>query len=376
MLNLINIFEQTLSNAKNENISLLIEDCVFSLVYKKTKEERVRFALDVLLEEFLKTLKKLNMLNQNNATSVIKALIKAQIAHEENKLYQYIDELSLIQSKIERQKEHIKNEISQNFFELEKSIQNSDFKEELQDYINEAILFEVETLDILKEIIQSALITTLEKNEDIEFTATTITKNLMYNAICESNFEKERILSISKTILHETFELANESKNYAKDLCIGVVKGIEQGIEQGIEKFKTSFKYCVLEEDLSAKAKQLVHLEDEFIELLRYEIHKNPDPIKSILQDLLNNEFNTLFSKLKRLATESREQIFLSLNDLKKNPKINDFNKLAQSKINSFKQEISELEKFSSYKYKDFNSKKAKNIGIALWKKAKNLIKK
>ncbi|EIJ6956033.1 hypothetical protein LI576_001665, partial [Campylobacter jejuni] len=57
-------------------------------------------------------------------------------------------------------------------------------------------------------------------------------------------------------------------------------------------------------------------------------------------------------------------------------PKINDFNKLTQRKLNRFKQEIFELEKIASEKYKDLNSKKAKKLGVRLWEKAKKFVKK
>ncbi|EIZ8035224.1 TPA: hypothetical protein LGC34_001919, partial [Campylobacter jejuni] len=53
-----------------------------------------------------------------------------------------------------------------------------------------------------------------------------------------------------------------------------------------------------------------------------------------------------------------------------------DFNKLTQRKLNRFKQEIFELEKIASEKYKDLNSKKAKKLGVRLWEKAKKFVKK
>lgn len=55
---------------------------------------------------------------------------------------------------------------------------------------------------------------------------------------------------------------------------------------------------------------------------------------------MLEHELDNLFAKFRRLAGESREQLILVLNDIKKNPKINDFNKLTQRKLNRFKQEI------------------------------------
>ncbi|MBX9222475.1 hypothetical protein HBO71_09535, partial [Campylobacter coli] len=91
---------------------------------------------------------------------------------------------------------------------------------------------------------ESAFLTTLEKAEDIELTSSEIAKNLVYNAICEAHFEKERILKISSIVLNTAFEIANESMAYAKDLCLGVIKGTRDGIVLAMEKFKTTLAYA------------------------------------------------------------------------------------------------------------------------------------
>ncbi|EAH9133413.1 hypothetical protein IHG96_001259, partial [Campylobacter jejuni] len=158
--------------------------------------------------------------------------------------------------------------------------------------------------------------------------------------------------------------------------CLGVIKGTRDGIVLAMEKFKASLTYANFEEDVSLKSKELIGIEDDFIALLKKEIQLQNDPCKSIVENLLEHELDNLFAKFRRLAGESREQLILVLNDIKKNPKINDFNKLTQRKLNRFKQEIFELEKIASEKYKDLNSKKAKKLGVRLWEKAKKFVKK
>ncbi|TQR32419.1 hypothetical protein DMB92_04805 [Campylobacter sp. MIT 99-7217] len=371
MENSLIIFENTLLNCK-EKAGLIIEDLTYNLISKSSSN----IAVNALLIEFLGVLKKLDLLNQENATKVIKAIIKSKINSDQNTLYQYLEERSLLQSKIDQQKNLIKNKISKNFYELKNNLEKSEFKDEVTNGINEAFLYEVEALGILKETAESAFITMLEKGEDIELMSSEISKHLIYGAIFEGNFEKERILKSSQIILNTAFELANEYLSYSKALCKGVVRGVQEGIELGIEKFKKSFAYCLLEEDLSLKEKELVGIEDEYILLLKTCVQKQVNPAKDILQDMLENELDTLFAKLKRLASESREQLVLAINDLKKNPKIDDFSKLTQNKINVFKKEITDLEKVVSEKYKDFNLSEAKQLGINLWQRAKNLIKK
>lgn len=378
MKNTLIIFENSLSNLGKDKASNLLEDLSFNLAYKQISHNphETKKVLNSLLVEFLTILKKLDFFDDENVAKVIKALVKASVVDAQNSLYEYISEAELLNKQIENQKNLIKNQISDNFFEFENILQECSFCDEFSGGLNDAILFDIEILGILKETAESAFLTTLEKAEDIELTSSEIAKNLVYNAICEAHFEKERILKISSIILNTAFEIANESMAYAKDLCLGVIKGTRDGIVLAMEKFKASLTYANFEEDLSLKSKELIGIEDDFIALLKKEIQLQNDPCKSIVENLLEHELDNLFAKLRRLAGESREQLILVLNDIKKNPKINDFNKLTQRKLNRFKQEIFELEKIASEKYKDLNSKKAKKLGVRLWEKAKKFVKK
>ena len=371
MQNTIIIFENSLK-AQKDRASELLGDLTYSLALQKLSQN---IELQTALKEFLEVLKKLDLLSNKNITQVIKALIKAKIQKEENTLYTLINEMGILRSKIEQQKNAIKNEVSQTFYELKQSVDNSDFGKQISSSIDDAFLFEVEILGILKETAESAFITTLEKGEDIELTISEISKDLMYSAVCEANFHKENILQSSKILLNSAFELANEYKNLAGDLCIGVVKGTQEGIGLGVEKFRTSFYYCAFEEDLNLKEKELIDLEDDFITLLKTMSKNYENPVADILKNLLENDLDTLFAKFKRLMSESRAQILLSINEFKKKPKIDDFSSLTQSKLNVFKKEINDLEKVVSEKYKDFNTTQAKKLGINLWEKAKALIK-
>ncbi|AXP08902.1 hypothetical protein N4T57_01340 [Campylobacter hepaticus] len=377
MKNTLIIFENSLKNIDKNEVKCLLEDLSFNLAYKQVLKNphNAQEILNSLLIDFLSVLKKLNLLDDENTTKIIRALVKASVEDAQNKLYAYISEAELLGRQIEHQKNVVKNQINDRFINFENVIEHSSFKDEIGENLSDALLFDLEMLGILKETAESAFLTTLEKAEDIELTSWEIAKNLVYNTICEADFEKERILKISNIILNTAFEIANESMAYAKDLCLGVIKGTRDGISLAIEKFKNSLNYT-FEEDLILKSKELIGIEDEFIALLKSEIKNQKNPSKDIIEYLLNHELDSLFAKFKRMAGETREQFILSLNEFKKNPKIHDLNKLTQKKISKIKQELLEMEKIASEKYKDLNSKQAKKLGIRLWEKAKNLIKK
>ncbi|ECL1019283.1 hypothetical protein FR623_06175, partial [Campylobacter jejuni] len=302
MKNTLIIFENSLSNLGKDEASDLLEDLSFNLAYKQISHNphEAKKVLNSLLVEFLTILKKLDFFDDENVTKVIKALVKASIVDAQNSLYEYISEAELLNKQIENQKNLIKNQISDNFFEFENILQECSFCDEFSGGLNDAILFDIEMLGILKETAESAFLTTLEKAEDIELTSSEIAKNLVYNAICEAHFEKERILKISSIILNTAFEIANESMAYAKDLCLGVIKGTRDGIVLAMEKFKASLTYANFEEDLSLKSKELIGIEDDFIALLKKEIQLQNDPCKSIVENLLEHELDNLFAKFRR----------------------------------------------------------------------------
>ncbi|KAA6227218.1 MULTISPECIES: hypothetical protein [unclassified Campylobacter] len=372
MQNTLMIFENSLVNADRDKISYLIEDLSFSLAYKQlVNSSNKESLLNALLMDFLAILKRLDLLNDENTSRLIKALIKASMQESQNKLYAMINELELLSKQIQNQKNSIKNQTSNYFLEFEKALQDSPYKDEFKSGLNDAILFDLETLGILKETAESAFLTTIEKAEDIEFTSGEIAKYLVYNAVNEAQFEKKRIMQLSEVVLETAFELANTSIIYAKDLSLGAIKGTQEGIELAIDKLKNTLPYA----NLQINEKELIGIEDEFIALLKLIIQKQKDPCKKIVLTLLENELDSIFAKFKRLANESREQIKLALNELKKSPAIDNFNKLTQRKIDGFKQEISELERLNSEKYKNFNLAQSKQLGLRLWERAKNLLK-
>ncbi|EFO9429310.1 hypothetical protein M4P98_000681 [Campylobacter upsaliensis] len=374
MKNTLMIFENSLSNLSPENVKEILEDLSFNLVYKQ--ENQKANALNELLLGFLDILKKLGLFDEENVTKVIKAMVRASTKDAQNSLYALIAEAERLEGQIENYKISLKNQISHHFLEFEKILQESNFKNEFSKGLDGAILFDIEMLGILKETAESAFLTTLEKGEDIELTSEEIAKNLVYNAIFESHFEKERILQISSLVLNVVFELANESIVFAKDLVLGAVRGVSDGISLGIEKFKNSLTFIEFEEEIRLKSKELIGIEDDFVSLLKTEAKKQKNPSKELIERLIEEEFDSIFAKLKRFANENREQINFFLVELKKNPKINDFNEFAQRKMGNLNANFLKLEKRTSEKYKNLNIKKAKNLGFRLWERAKKFIHK
>ena len=359
------IFENSLLNDNSEK---MLEKLSFNIALNNKDED-----INELLIECLNILEKLSLLNQKNVNIIIKSFIKAKVNDKKNKLYTLINEADLLNNKILNQKNIIKNQISNDYYDFKKNIEKSNFKDKISCNINDVLLFEIESLDILKEVCQSAFITTLEKNEDIEIYANEISKNLIYNVICEYNFNKDLILKNSQIILNSAFEIANEyNKNSAKALCIGVIKGIQEGIALGIDKFKISFRYCTLEEDLKLKEKELIEIESEFIEFIKLQSKICEQPVKSILKDLLSKDLDNLFAKFKRFVIDGKEELIYAIENFKKKTKMIDISELTEQKLHLLSKEFKKI----GEKYKDINNIEATKLGKNLFDKVKSLIKK
>lgn len=373
MKNLSLIFENSILAAEKENIPDLISELAFSLSYKKISTEYV--SNETLLANFISILEKLDLANEENITKLIQAITQARVEDDKKIFFNYLNELGKIKIKIEEQKDSIKNKICENFVDLEKSLEILNLNH-FHISINDAMLYDIEILGLLKETAENAFITTLEKGEDVELTSCEIAKNLVFNAICEGDFETKRILDISKVILNAAFELANESKAFAYNLCIGVIYGTQEGISLAVDKFKANFAYSILEQDLKQKEKELIDIERDFIQMLKNISTSVDNPVKDILKDLLHNKFDTLFAKFKRLIQENREQILIKINELKQNPRIDNLNKFTQNKLNLLARELSEFDKITNKKYQKFNKINAKKLGKRVWERAKKIIKK
>lgn len=146
MKNTLIIFENSLSNLGKDEASDLLEDLSFNLAYKQISHNphETKKVLNSLLVEFLTILKKLDFFDDENVTKVIKALVKASIVDAQNSLYEYISEAELLNKQIENQKNLIKNQISDNFFEFENILQECSFCDEFSGGLNDAILFDIE----------------------------------------------------------------------------------------------------------------------------------------------------------------------------------------------------------------------------------------
>ncbi len=384
------IFLATLrENKEHPQLLNFIAELSFELSRKKIqklKEEKsIQNRLGELFELYCKALHDEGLKSPRAVNHVIDGLLKAASYDKEAFLYKTIYEKEQLEKSIFTQKQQIRSTIASSFDILEQHIAKlpSDTQEAALLALHDAKLRGVEMLGILKETAQEALLTTLEKGSDIEDTIYEITKNLSFQSISEGTLTKARILDISRTIIESAMDIADEDLGNAKAILEGTINGVHDGVTKTIEKFKNDLKYAPTEEmeglaetDLSLLRKELLKIDEQFIIQLEALASQTEGISNQIIHEI-TADMNSSAARIRRAANEAKEVITERIDHLKAEAEkkfvvlrkdVEEFEKKASSKMESFKQFDFESEKAKQI------AVDAKKLGFRAWEVAKSMM--
>lgn len=388
------IFSNAIKESKDDlDFSQTLKDLVFELSRKKIQrlkdDKKIQNRVGELFEQYTKSLENEEIKSTKNISCVIEGLLKAVNYDKEEFLYKTIYEIDELKKSTQNQKKDILLSINNTYNILEKHINSlsQEIKEIATKALNDTKLNALEMLGILRETTEEALLTTLEKRKDIEDTVFQITKNLTFQAINDGDFAKRRILSITRTIMEVSTELANENISLAKELVNGSIKGTKEGILKAIDKFKNDIKFAPEDDDdlftqnLDIVKKDLISIEDEYIQMLKDLSSQHEGIIHNTLNDKIE-KYDSSVEKIKRAATEAKETISQRLEELKTDVSIDDIKEKAEEKIENLKNDVNNLgkkanEAIENIKQNETTKKatqEAKKLGLRAWEVAKNML--
>ena len=113
----------------------------------------------------------------------------------------------------------------------------------IQRDLHQIKLQSIDLFDMLEEMVESAILTTLEKGHDIEETLKEIAKDITYETLNEGTMGTVRIRKIVYTILQSAIGVAEATPNAAEDILRGTLKGIRVGLVHAIRDFKQQLQY-------------------------------------------------------------------------------------------------------------------------------------
>lgn len=265
-----------------------------------------------------------DILKEKDLTQAVATLINEIKEEKERDIAELILEIDRLNRKVEHEKESLKTKLKETFDLLEE-FANELEKEEKDELIKAIEINKLKALDflgILKETTEAAIITTLEKNEDIEETIKEITKNLAFETI-DTKVDAKHIKNVSKTILLVAADIASISINYSDEILKGAVFGIKKGILKSIEKFKESIEFTPLEareiifENYNKIVKDLENIDDLYISCVKEVANSSEAGIKDKMV-ILSKELESTIHKLKNVAQEAIDTLRAKFSDLAK----------------------------------------------------------
>lgn len=338
-----------------------------------------------IFKEFLLILNELNLDNEDNISALMQGLIKASINKKELDFYALIHEQNALKERILNKKEELKNDIHESFLSIEQQILVNELNEndKLNKILKDTKLKGIEFLGVLREITEDAFLRVIEKGDDIKDLIQEISKNLVFQAISEGNFTKQRFIDIVQTVLNVSIELADSSQAIAKDLLQGSIYGSREGAIKAVERLKNDLKYApeevVSKDDLINLRKVLSNIDEDLIFVIKKQSSNSQGISAKIINDIVKLELDSLLARLKRSIVDTKNALSIRIEEIKESENI----KQASRKFDDFKTDIlkdmealsKKMEILSKNQKDKFSNAEAKKLGERAWEVAKDFIK-
>lgn len=217
------------------------------------------------------------------------------------KVHQELEDLLAQKEKLERAINRKSSELQHNkysiFNEIEKYIDN----DEVVAKLHQIKLQDIDLYDLLSEIVESAIIMTLEKNaNDIEDILQEVTKDITYETLSEGLLSSYRIRKIITTILQVAIDIAEATPNMEEKILHAVIKGLRKGLVKAIERFKQQLLY--MPDELK------VDFINEHLDI-ESELVYTDELFASILNNLANNSSETTTEILHKVSSETNYDV-------------------------------------------------------------------
>jgi hypothetical protein len=254
----------------------------------------------------------------------LKVISEVVINTKTTALHNEVESLLVQQEKIERELERKRHELQDGKYEifaaLEESLGDSDIT---LAKLHQVKLQSVDIFDLVEEIVESAIITTLEKNQDIEETIEEIIKDITYETLNEGPLSSIRIRKVISIILEVTVSLSEATPNLAEEMIRGALRGIRSGLVKAIDRFKQNLLYMpeeakiLLVEDYASFHEEL-SFTDEIFDKVVITVANKSDANSKVIIERVNTEIRYDMEELVHISKETADVMKSNFSKLSK----------------------------------------------------------
>ena len=245
----------------------------------------------------------------------IKAIATTILDLETKNLKSDVELLLAKKEEIERSLEKKQNELQESKYAVFNALEekfNTD-KSALSK-LHQVKLQSIDLYDILSEMVESAIITALERDQDGDISETTIevVKDITYEAIKEGSLNTIRVRKILSTILITAIDIAEATPNRAGEILSSTLKGMRSGLIHSIDRFKRRLAYMPLEakhiliEDYDTIIEDLNQTDTLFSQVVATQASQSSKSTQKILDDI-NKDMSYDLEELVHISKETAE---------------------------------------------------------------------
>lgn len=323
--------------------------------YKKSRAHSIEKKIDSLLANIQKEWR---IAPDDMTLHELKIMSNTVVDLETQSLEEEVEELLAQKERIERQLERKSDAFQlakyKIFDAMESALQESSAQTLLN--LHQIKLQSIDLFDMLEEMVESAIITTLEKGHDIEETIEEIIKEITYETLSEGVLVAIRIRKVISTILQSTIDVAEATPNMATEILRATLRGIRSGLIKSMERFKRQLLYMpdeakVLLIENYAHLQEELHQTDALFEQVVLTLANQNSPMVRTLLEKINDEIRYDMEELVHVSKETVS--------------------IMKERLNSIAKEAFER---SSKVLQSQTAQEAKRMGVNAWSAAKTAI--
>ncbi len=234
---------------------------------------------------------------ENLTLHELKILSQTVLETETEELDVNVEDLLAQKERIERELERKSAELQKVKYEIFDDIEKAfeDTSKATISKIHQIKLQSIDLFDLLEEMVESAILTAIEKDKDIEESLFEVTKEITYETIEEGSFNTIRIRKIISTIFNEAIKVAEAAPNRAEGILKGTLKGIRSALIRSIENFKKELQFMpeesksILVDDYDTLRDEIFSTDNLFKQVIKGSANKSDESTKKIIKKALKD---------------------------------------------------------------------------------------
>ena len=270
-------------------------------------EERVKDLLNYFKKNTSKDINEISMHEIQVLSSVI---LEKETNALQDEVQSLLAQKEQIERKIERQSQALQEAKYKIFNTLESEF--DPLNEQSLARLHQVKLQTIDLYELLGEIVESAIITALEKDVEIDETIEEVVKDITFEAIKEGSLNTIRIRKILSTILQSSIDIAEAQPVKAHEILSPTLRGMRSGLLHAITRFKQRLAYIPVEakhiliEDYDTILEDLNQSDSLFAQVVKTQAENSSSEIEKNLE-AINKEMKYDLEELLRTSKETAE---------------------------------------------------------------------